>query len=207
MIQYSVVTEIPDSEPVTLSEAKTHLEYVGSAKNQYITTLIKVARQICEVYAGLSFVTQERRVKLDRFPYNCKKYWIELPYGPVQYVTSFTYTKDDDSTVTLTVDEDFILDNHSRLARLFPINSDGEIDLWPTDYKLIPHAVTIDYQCGYDSVSYEPLPAQIKQAILLQVASMFENRQDEQQGGTQMINWNSKAILDTVKVEWNAHLD
>lgn len=207
MIQYSVVTEIPDSEPVTLTEAKTHLEYVGSAKNQYITTLIKVARQICEVYAGLSFVTQERQVKLDRFPYDYKKYWIELPYGPVQYVTSFTYTKDDNTTGTLVLNTNYRLDTHSRLARLFPINSDGEIDTWPTDYKLIPHPITITYQCGYDSVSYEPLPDQIKQAILLQVASMFENRQDEQQGGTQTISWNSRAILDTIKVEWNAHLD
>jgi len=72
MIQYSIVTEQPDSEPVSLAEAKTHLEYAGTAKDNYITGLIKTARQLCESYTGLSFVTKERETKLDRFP--CKLY-------------------------------------------------------------------------------------------------------------------------------------
>lgn len=204
MIQYSVVTSQPDSEPVTLEEAKNFLEYTGTSKNQFITTLIKTARNICESYSGLSFVTQIREVKLDYFP--CKKIYIEIPYGPVQAITSFTYINEDGDTIELVEDTDFKLDKHSRITRLYPLE-DGEISDWPSDVKLIPHPITIEYQAGYDDVSYEPLPPQIKQAILQQVASMFENRQDEQQGGTSMISWNSMAILDTIKVTWNAHVE
>jgi uncharacterized phiE125 gp8 family phage protein len=205
MIQYSIVTEQPDSEPVLLADAKNHLEYTGTAKDRYITSLIKSARKMCEAYSGLSFVTQTRRVKLDYFP--CSKLYIELPYGPVQSVESFTYQKDDGTTRTLVSGTNFVLDTHSRVARVYPINSDGEIDVWPTDLKNVPHAITIDYNAGYDDVSYEPLPEPIKQAILMQVASMFENRQDEQSGTTGMVNWNSMAMLDTVKVTWNANYD
>jgi uncharacterized phiE125 gp8 family phage protein len=205
MIQYSIVTDQPDFEPVSLGDAKTHLEYVGTSKNGYITSLIKAARRMCEAYAGLSFITQTRRVKLDNFP--CSKLYIELPYGPVQSVESFTYAKDDGTTGTLTEGTDFILDIHSRVARVYPINADGEVDTWPSDVRNIPHPVTIDYNAGYDDISGEALPEQIKQAILMQVASMFENRQDEQQGGNSMVNWNSMAMLDTIKVTWNANYD
>jgi uncharacterized phiE125 gp8 family phage protein len=153
----------------------------------------------------LSFVTQTRRVKLDYFP--CKKLYIELPYGPVQSVESFTYSNDEDGTTTMVEGTDFVLDKHSRVARLYALGADGEVDTWPTDAKDIPHAITIDYNAGYDDVSFEPMPEQIKQAILMQVASMFENRQNEQSGAVNMINWNSQTILDTIKIDWNANYD
>ena len=213
MIQYSIVTEQPDSEPVTLQEAKIHLEYTGTAKNNYITTLISVARYLCEAYSGLSFVTQTRRVKLDYFP--CTKYdvvnqkiYIELPYGPVQSVESFTYEKDDDTTVTLTEGTDFLLDAHSRIARVYPIGDDGTIDSWPSDLKNIPHPITIEYNAGYDDVSGEPLPTQAKTAILMYLTKYFEGRGDEQgKGFNDVLPWECMHILDSIKVTWNANYD
>lgn len=207
MIQYSVVTEQPDSEPVTLTEAKTHLEYTGTAKDSYINSLIKSARRICEAYSGLSFVTQEREIKLDRFP--CNSIYIVIPYGPVQAILSFTYLKDDGTEVTLVEGTDFDVSTvrRDRLTRVFAIDDNDELTTWPTDVRLRPEAITITYQTGYDNVSGEVMPEQIKEAILLQVASMFENRQDEQAGASSMINWNSMTILDTIKVTWNAHID
>lgn len=206
MIQYSLVTEQPNYlDVVSLDEAKEQLEYTGTAKNSYITALINASGKMCEAYAGLSLITQTRRVKLDGFP--LRRLFIELPYGPVQSVELFTYENDDGTTTTLTEGTDFILDKHSRVARVYPIGTDGEIDVWPDDVKDIPHSVTIEYNAGYDDVSGEPLPQQIRQAILMQVASMFETRQDEQNGSTSMVNWNSMAMLDTVKVTWNANYD
>lgn len=211
MIQYSIVTEQPETEPVTLEEAKNHLEYTGTAKDLYITSLIKTARQLSEVYAGLSFVTQTRRVKLDYFPcyglYPTSKIFIELPYGPVQSVESFTYSNDAGGTTTLVEDTDFKLDKHSRVARLFPIE-DGEIDLWPTDLKNIPHAITIDYNAGYDDVSGEQTPEQVKQAILMYATKYFENRGDQQgKSFADVLPWECMHILDSIKVTWNANYD
>ena len=206
MIQYSIVTVQPDSEPITLQEAKNHLEYTGTSKNSYIDSLITTARRLCESYAGLSFVTQTRRVKLDSFP--CKSLYIELPYGPVQSIESFTYLNDAGGTTTLVLDTDFGLDKHSRIARVYAIDSNGEIDDWPTDVRDVPHAITIDYNAGYDDVSYETTPEQVKTAIKLYLAQFFENRGDNQgKGYNDVLPWHCQSVLDSIKVEWNAHLD
>lgn len=207
MIQYSRVIVQPETEPVTLIEAKTHLEYQGTAKDAYINSLIKSARIMCESYAGLSFVTQERRIKLDTFPLNGEP--IKVPYGPVQSIDSFTYLNDDGTTTTMVEGTDYTADYHSGFCRLFALGLDGEVDSWPTDVRKFPQALTIEYTTGYDEAVNEPLPEMIKQAILLQMASMFENRQDEVAGSINMMNWNkiawnSQALLDTVKVTFNA---
>lgn len=209
MITYSKVIELPDSEPVTLEEAKTHLEVQLTSKDDYITVLIETARKACENYAGLSFITQKRRVVLDRFPgcynWSASAKEIILPYGPVQSIDSFTYVASDKTEQTLTETTDYFLDDHSGLARLFPM-SDGELGAWPST-AIRPNAVVIDYICGYDSVSGDTdFPTQARQAILLQVATMFENRQDELVGTTVTeLNMNSMALLDSIKVYWNAN--
>lgn len=208
MILYSRVTDIPDSEPVTVSEAKTHLEVTGTSKDTYISSLITTARRMCEAYSGLSFVSQERKIMLDYFPSRSSvnpMSEIIVPYGPVVSIDSFTYLKTDLTTGTLVANTDYLLDNHSELARLFPLE-DGELDSWP-DTANRPNAVTIEYTAGYDDISYNPLPEQVRQAILLQVGAMFENRQDEVVGvaSSTVLSFDSKALLDTIKVDWNAN--
>lgn len=214
MIIYSKITEYPNSEPVTLTEAKAQLEYSGTAKNTFIESLITTARQVCEAYAGLSFVTQERRIKLDRFPCGgstLKRDFssgIVIPYGPVQSIDSITYTDTNGDEQTLVEGTDFIADIDSDLGRVYAIDSSGDVTAWPSA-KNIPNAVVINYTAGFDDVSGVHLPAIAKQAILLQVASMFENRQDEVIGTTATIatriSMDSKALLDNIKVTWNAN--
>jgi uncharacterized phiE125 gp8 family phage protein len=210
MIVYSRVTERPAYEPISVSEAKVHLEYYGTSKDAYIEGLIKVARRLCEAYSGLSFVTQERVIRMDKFPSVTRTYktqFIELPYGPVQSITLFQYANEDGTTTSLVEGTDYVVDYHSSPARVYPLK-DGEIDEWPTDVRRIPHAVNIGYMAGYDDISGEPIPAEAKQAIMLQVASMFESRQDEHLGlVSHKINMNSEYILDAIKVYWNANID
>lgn len=206
MILYSVVSEQPDTEPITLEEVKGHLEYYGNLKDSYIQGLITTARRLCEGYVGLSLVTQERSLKLDRFP--CSRYengWkrhIEVPYGPVQYIVSFSYENEDGTTTTLTEGTDFLLDTHNRLARLYPIEN-GEIDSWPTDNKYILNGITINYVAGYDDVSGTPVPSEAKTAIMRLVARMFEDRGDSLKD--EIIDWGTQTMLDNIKVSWNAY--
>lgn len=204
MIIYSRVIDQPASEPVTLSEAKVHLEYTGTAKDSFINSLIKTARQICENYSGLSFITQQRVIKLDIFPLGSKP--IEIPFGPVQTIDSFEYLNDNGTTTTLIDGTDFTFENHSGVGRIYALNLDGEVDSWFTDVRRFPQAISITYTSGFDDLINEPLPEIAKQAILLQVGSMFENRQDEVSGTINTINWNSMALLDSIKVTWNAHV-
>lgn len=213
-IYYSKVIEAPDSEPVTLAEAKVQLKLEDDfvADDALITSLIKTARRLCESYSSLSFVTQGRRMKLDHFPCWRKTTtgifarWrrhdgIIIPYGPVQTIDSIKYFDSNDEEQTLDPSA-YTADTHSELARVFPV------DNWPSTNNG-PNAVTIDYTAGYDPVSggTEEFPEQAKQAILMQVTSFYENRQDEGPEKMSMVCWNSQKFLDTIKVYWNANED
>lgn len=200
MIIYPIVTSQPDYEPVTLAEAKEFLEYDGNRKDAMIMRLVTSARQVCESYTGLSFVTQERSIRLDRFP--CTKNYINLPYGPVQSVISAEYIDDNGDTVTMVEGTDFEISIYRGVARLYPI-SDGVRDVWPTNVQDIDEAITIVYQTGYDDVSGLPLPTVAKQAILMVTSRLFEHRGDDgmKEG---ILTWDVQSMLDTIKVTWNA---
>lgn len=200
MVVYSRVTAEPDyTEIVSVAEAKTHLRVSGTSDDTYINTLIQVAGKLSESYTGLSFVTQERRIKLDKFP--CDDGHIIVPYGPVQTIDTFQYIDSDADTQTLVLNTDFRVDIHSELTRL------ESIDGWPdTDTQF--NAVTIEYTAGYNNVGGPALPMTIKQAMLLQIGAMYENRQDEVMGTTPAtLTMSSKMLLDTVKVYWYAGQD
>lgn len=190
MIIYSKVTEAPESEPVTVDEAKAWCKVDGTDEDAIFTRLIKVARIMCESYAGLSFITQTRVVKLDRF--TCRD--VILPYGPVTAVTEFAYKDGNGDTQTVAADT-YTLDTQSGLAKV------RVTDTWPdTDRTL--NNVEITYTAGSESA-----PEVAKQAILMQVATMYENRQDEVIGSSaNVINYSSQMLLDTIKVYWNAEV-
>jgi uncharacterized phiE125 gp8 family phage protein len=210
MIKYSKVILEPTSEPVTLSEAKAHLRVTDDNDDAYITTLIKVARRMCEGYAGISFITQTRVMKLDSFPV-CLPEEIELPFGPIQAISGtdaatpipntlgISYVDDDGAAQTLILDTDFYLDSSSDIPRVSPA------DDWPTDVDDRINAVTITYKAGYSGASN--VPAEAKQAMLLQIGSLYENRQDESAGPSNMLHWSSTALLDNIKVYYNARQD
>lgn len=189
MIVYSRVSVQPASEPVTLEDMKAFLKVDGSDDDALITSLISVARISCEIYAGLSFITQTRVVKMDSF--NCKD--VILPYGPVQSVTSIAYVDENDAPQT--INTGYTLDTQSGLCKL-RVTED-----WPITNRVLNNVV-ITYVAGEASAN-----ELVKHAIKMQAASLYENRQDEIIGNTaNILNWNSASILDTIKVYWNAEI-
>ena len=190
MILYSRVTDAPAEEPVTNDDAKLHLKVTDSTEDTYILNLIKTATKLCESDSGLSFITQERTVKLDYFP--CE---IIIPYGPVVSIDTFTYVDSDGATQNMVENTDYYLDTSSELARIKPV------DEWPTTKDKL-NAVNIVYTAGYGAAA--DVPEVIKQAILMQVASLYENRQDEVNGNMFSLNWSSRRLLDSVRVDWYA---
>lgn len=189
MIVYSRVSVQPASEPVSLEDMKVFLKVDGSDEDALITSLISVARQLCETYAGLSFITQTRVVKMDRF--NCKD--VILPYGPVQSITSLAYVDEDDAPQTIT--SGYTLDTQSGLSKL-RVNDD-----WPVTNNILNNVV-ITYVAGQATAS-----ALVQHAIKMEVATLYENRQNEITGNiTHMISYNSAMLLDTIKVYWNAEI-
>jgi uncharacterized phiE125 gp8 family phage protein len=189
MATYSKVTVQPTSEPIDLNTAKAHLRITWDYDDAYIATnIIPAARQRCEIYSGLSFFTQTRALKLDKFPADGSA--VELPYGPVQSISSISYVDGDGATQTWSSSE-YVVDSSSDLARVQPGSA---YDYPSTDERL--NAVTITYVCGNTLAN---IPAIIKQAVLLECSNLYENR-----GESSDLSTAAKALLDQVKVYWYA---
>jgi uncharacterized phiE125 gp8 family phage protein len=116
----------------------------------------------------------------------------------VTAVTEFTYLDSDGATQTMVAGTDYILDTHNEIARV------QYIDAWPsTDNRI--STVIIKYTAGFGAAATD-VPYSIKQAILMQVANMYENRQDEADGVVTHIAYNSMLLLDSFKVYYNANV-
>ena len=174
--------------PITVDEAKIHLRVDGTDEDTYIASLIKVATSLCEAYAGLSFITRTRTIKVDSF-YGKD---LILPYGPVTAITSIEYVDSDDASQTID-SGDYTLDMSSGMAKVRVTES------WPYT-NLTLNNVVITYVAGRATAA--DVPEIVKQAIKATVANLFENRgESEKPGG---LSWLAMDLLDTVKVYWNA---
>lgn len=174
-------TTVPQTEPVTLQEAKDHLRVDGSTEDSLISSLIAAARQHLEETVSRSFVTQTWKLYLDDFPVSklvhipwgeymdIEKRAILLPRPPVASVTSITYIASDGTTQTLSTD-DYDVDLISEPARI----AEAEGATWPTTDNTV-NAVTVEYQAGYGNAG--EVPQAIKQAVLLLLSTWYENRQ------------------------------
>lgn len=156
------VTSGPASEPVTLTEAKNHLKVDFTEDDSLISALISAARQASEDYTERSFFTQTKVMYLDSFPDVIKLY-----QGPFQSVTSIQYYNSDN---TLTTFADYRTDLVSKIGRIEPVSS------WPSIYDR-QNSVIVTYVTGYSTVA--AIPELIKQAILLMVGELYDNRQNK----------------------------
>ena len=155
-------------EPVTVSEAKTHLRVDWSTDDTYIGTLIAAARQRCEAYSNRAYISQTWVMKLSKFASV-----IQLPMPRLISITSLKYTTKTGTQTTLTENTDFKVDRAVEPGIIF----------FPTWLKVPPadyggeYPVEIEYLCGYGA-SAASVPQHVKQAILLQVGNLYENREN-----------------------------
>lgn len=152
-------------EPVSIEEAKTHVRVLTTDFDSELTDMIKRARAIAEEYTGLSIPSQTIGMYFDTIPQDGI---ILIRRAPVISVTSVEYY-DEDNELQQVGNTDYIEDLVSRPARLDFINK-------PSPKKRV-NAVLITFVAGWPTASV--IPAPIKQAILMIVASFFENRGDE----------------------------
>jgi uncharacterized phiE125 gp8 family phage protein len=187
MIVYSRVTDKAESYAVTLDEVKTHLRVDGSDEDALIFGMIGAATRICEGYTGLSFMTQTRTVKLDRL-----KGDVNLPYGPVQSITSIAY-KDEDGLDQTLDDTGYIIDLQSRMSKVRASES------WPYTNRSLNNVV-ITYVAGHESA--EDVPFEAKEAIKKVVSRLYQNRGDDNSGV--ILTPEIIDLLDCIKVYWDA---
>lgn len=168
-MRLTIVTP-PSIEPVTLAEAKAHLRVDGNDEDALINQLIAVARQALDGRDGLlgrALIQQVWKLTHDRFPRA-----IEIPLPPLISVDGITYLDADAMTQTIdlgTVTVEGIGDAAPAILR--PVSG----TTWPETYDH-PEAIAITFKAGYGTAAAN-VPAPIKQAMLLDIAHMFENRE------------------------------
>jgi len=149
----SVLVESPETEPVSLTEAKLHLRVDGSDEDTLISALIVAARQAAESYTRRAFITQTWRYTCDRLTTA-----VTLPHQPLQSVTSIAI-----DGVTLAA-SNYEVDTAS--GRVRPLSRYAADDIG---------GIAITFVSGYGAAS--DVPQAIRQAMLLMVGHWYEHRE------------------------------
>lgn len=145
---------------LTLDETKAHLRVEIDDDDNLISTLIIAAYLFAENYTNRIINQDSKELKLESFDSV-----IQLPYLPVQSITSIAYEDTDDNAQVFA---DYYLDLRELFAKVMPDNDAS----WPGtngDYENI----VITYVAGYTSI-----PEQIDQAVLLIIGSLYAQREN-----------------------------
>lgn len=184
-------------EPVSLEEAKDHLRYTATDQDALIDALIRTALESVEQFTSRAVITQTWDLKRDRFPSSAAAP-LRVPRAPLQSVTSITYIDNDGVSQTWASSEYDVDAPSGPLAprgRILPAYS----KTWPTTREVM-NAVTVRFIAGYGDDGGDA-PASIRQAMLLTISHLFQNREDVVVGvsaielpqGVPALLWNYRA--------------
>jgi len=151
-------------EPITLDQAKQHLNELENDFDQTIEANIVVARRWVERRTSLKLRAVEVDLTLDFFPAV-----IELPFAPVSSITEIKFFNGLGVEEVLPVAE-FQSDLIGRPHRICPVFG----STWPvTETRL--NAVTVTFVAGHDS--NEPVPEDIIHGMKMLIAHWDRNRE------------------------------
>jgi uncharacterized phiE125 gp8 family phage protein len=162
---YLTTTTAPAGEPLGAAEAKLHLRLDGDDENELLDALITAARDVCETATHRAFITQTLELGLDCFP--CE---ISVPRPKLQSVTSVKYL-DTNGTLQTLASTEYTVDASSEPGRIKPAYG----KYWPVTRKEL-NAVRISFKAGFGDDA-EDVPATIRQAMLMLIAHLYENRE------------------------------
>lgn len=158
----------PSATPVSSTEAKLHCRVDHSTEDAIFTRLIEVARRQCEQISGWAYITRTYTAQLDCWP---RGGCIELLYPPLQSVTSIKYFDEDGMEHTF-ASSNYIVDTHSTPGRIV-LAKDAT---WPDENLRPGGAITITFVAGFGDEASD-VPDQYKQAMLLLIGHLYENRE------------------------------
>lgn len=143
--------------------------------------LIAAARRHCESFQGRAYVTQSWDLYLNVFPCGC----IRVPLPPLQEITWIKYR--DSSGIIQTLDPSgYVADPFSEPG--FICRAYGKS--WPATYQE-SNVIQIRFVAGYGAAA--DVPAEIKQAILLKVADLYDHR-----GGDEGMDKNIQEAIESL---------
>jgi uncharacterized phiE125 gp8 family phage protein len=189
-VNVKIITDVT-TEPITTAEAKSHLRVDITDDNDYIDSLVTVARLYCENYTRRALAEKTIELIMDKFP-DCKDYF-ELPYALVSSVTHIKYKNSDGDESTWDT-ANYIVDNDvvpARISLAYNVS-------YPTFTEYPVSAVRVRYVCGYNDSIVIPKP--IKQAMLLLIGHWYENREATAFNVNRELAFSVNALLYPYKV-------
>lgn len=170
-LQVRIKTDLV-TEPVSSAEAKLFCKVTGTAEDTLFAILIKSARQALEEYTQSSFAGKTVHSTWVTMP---DDYLFELPYGPVISVDHVYWVDEEGTEEEATLNSDYwVYGDQDAIVKL--------TTFWTTGLKATS-TVRIEYTAGYGNASTETLPEALKLAILKQIATDYEFREDVGQAG------------------------
>ena len=189
MRAFKVVTAATEN-PITLTEAKTHLKVDTTADDTFITNLIKSATSSAQEYTNRFFIQTTIQQVGDK--------WEDISNlfkSPVLSVTNIKYVDPDGTLQTLNTDIYFLDD----------VNKPARIGLKPNQsYPQIIdrlNAVQVNYIVGL-AAGPDEVDEGIRQALLLTIGNWYQNRQAVVTGTIATeLPMNAKFLLDQYKIQ------
>ena len=165
-------TEAATSFPVTVAQVQAQSRIDG--ETTYIQSLIAAATASVEESSGKALMEQTWEMKVSGPDDGV----IEIPKTPVLELVSITYLNAALVSTALDVDDFALLGDEDR-AWIEPLEGVS----WPSTV-VRADAITITFTAGFEDA--ESVPANLKQAILMMVGHLYQNREavgDASQGG------------------------
>lgn len=180
----------PATEPLTTSEAKSHVRVDHTDDDTFIDSLITAVRVAVENETNRKMISQTWKIAYPHFHDP-----MILPFADLTSVSSITYYDQANAQQTLSTDV-YEVDTQSMVGQIHL----GYAQVWPTTY-LRHDAVEITYVVGYADASSVPQP--LKQAMLLMLGHYYENRESVAVGvNTMEIPMAYKHLLSPYRVMW-----
>ena len=168
-----IITDVVEAdEPIAIADARLHckLDLIGVSHpdDDLIKAIVTAVREKSEHYAGRSFAVKTLEDALDEFPAGGE--FIALTVGPVASITSIKYDDEDGVEQTLAIDQ-YSLDLYDDATRVH-LAPDAT---WPAT-KIKKNAVRVRY------VTADDCPKVARQAMLLSLRHLYDNRADSISG-------------------------
>lgn len=177
----------PTAPIVTLAELyeHLHLDTEGSPPThpEDVTLALRVQAATDEIDAGdgwlgRALLPQTWRIRYDSFPCSTTENpeaLLRLPFPPLISVDLVRYRNTAGDFVTMTADTDYVVREGDPVAALAP----PYLGTWPVTADT-GDAVEVTITCGYDGDASpaNPLPALVKQFVLVLAGTMFNSREE-----------------------------
>lgn len=165
-IQVKVHTD-STTEPISVDEAKLYCRVSGTDEDSLFADLIKAARESLEKYTSSTFAEKKLHCTWVTPPEDDT---YELPYGPVISVDAVYRIDYEGNEEAMTLNSDYyVFGNQDALVKVARYWSSG---------ILSTTSVRVEYTAGYGNAATELLPDALRLAILKQVATDYEIREN-----------------------------